>query len=85
MRVWLRIPAELEPVPYTRGTTQLAMPHDYSAIEEARENAARALYDQHVRYERDRQIEKQYAADVKERGVGPFYGWKQPGTAYEPR
>jgi hypothetical protein len=58
------------------------MPFNHAAVEQATEQ--RALDAADLWRAREAEAE-QYAADVKERGVGPFYGWKQPGTAYEPR
>ena len=45
-RIWLRIPSELEPIPYTRGTTQLPN-HDLARWQDEREDAAHQQYGQH--------------------------------------
>lgn len=47
------------------------MPYDYNAEEDRRERSAE-------------EIAEQYARDVADRGVGPFYRREQPGTAYTP-
>lgn len=45
--------------------------HDLSNWQDEREDAAR-------------EIAEQYARDVADRGVGPFYRREQPSTAYTP-